>query len=153
MAWSDKASDWWVAGRFNIGAAAGLAAGKYVFDFYSESASIWARYVFSGFGSGLGGNASGWGLPGIVDPWTELPAKHAFSAADLHMCPGTLWTVSVGVGAGVGTMKISAISWHKLFEEVEVGGISGQFGAGALAMAGRWRFTRNIVREDDESVA
>jgi hypothetical protein len=69
------------------------------------------------------------------------------------MCPGTLWTISVGAGAGVGTMKISAISWRKLFEEVEVGGISGQFGAGALAMAGRWRFTKHIVRDDDDTLA
>jgi hypothetical protein len=153
MAWATKASDWWVAGRFSIGAALGLAAGKYVFDFYSESAGVWARYVFSGVGSGMGGNASGWSLPGIVDPWNELPAKRAFSAADLHMCPGTLWTVSVGAGAGVGTMKISAMSLRTLFDEVEVGGISGQFGAGALAMAGRWRFTKNIVREDDDKLA
>jgi hypothetical protein len=153
MDWTKKASDWWVAGRFNVGAALGLAAGKYVFDFYSESADIWSRFVFSGFGSGLGGNASGWSLPGIVDPWTELPAVNPFSANDLHMCPGTLWTVSVGVGAGVGTMKISAISWHRLFEEVEVGGISGEFGAGALAMAGRWRFAKHLIVDNDATIA
>jgi hypothetical protein len=51
---TDKASDWWSAGRFDVAEALGLAAGKYPFDFYSESADIGTRYLFSGFGSGLG---------------------------------------------------------------------------------------------------
>ena len=57
--------------HFDFGAGLGLAAQFFVFDFYSKTADITARFRLSTFGSGIGGGSAGWALPGISD-WSDL---------------------------------------------------------------------------------
>ena len=92
--------------HFDFGAGVGLAAQFFVFDFYSKTADITARFRLSAFGSGIGGGSAGWALPGISD-WSDLSCKRPFSAQTLHQCAATVVTATVGAGANVGPCLIS----------------------------------------------
>jgi hypothetical protein len=92
--------------HFDFGAGVGLAAQFFVFDFYSKTADITARFRLSAFGGGIGGGSAGWALPGISD-WSDLSCKRPFSAQTLHQCAATVATATVGAGANVGPCLIS----------------------------------------------
>lgn len=125
--------------HFDFGAGLGLAAQFFVFDFYSKTAGITARFRLSAFGSGSGGGSAGWALPGISD-WSDLGGKRPFSAQTLHQCAATVVTATVGAGANVGPCLISAITptGTSLFDDQDARGLSGGLSAGAYAFAGTW---------------
>jgi hypothetical protein len=144
MGLDTETNDWQVLGISAFGFALGLAAEVFVFDFYSATADITARFRFIGYGSGLGVRAGSWVLPGITE-WSSLDCQRPFSASQLDHAAGTLASVTVGVGVNVGPCLISAIkSSGSLFTDQDAGGISGGLSAGAVALAGRWRFSQTV---------
>jgi len=145
MGLSTEADDWQVLGITSFGVGLALAAQVFVFDFFSETADVTARFFFIGYGSGIGVRSGGWVLPGISS-WSSIDCKRPFSVRQLDHVPGTIASVTVGVGANVGPTLISAISGSgaALFSDQDVGGVSGGISAGAAALAGRWRFARTV---------
>jgi len=144
MGLDTESNDWQVLGISAFGFALGIAAEVFVFDFFSATADITARFRFIGYGSGIGVRAGGWVLPGITN-WSSIDCQRPFSALQLDHAAGTLASVTVGVGVGVGPCLISGIkSSGALFTDQDAGGLSGEFSAGAVALAGRWRFTRIV---------
>jgi hypothetical protein len=145
MAFNTEADDWQVLCVYQFGLGLGLAAEVFVFDFFSARADFTGRFRLYGYGSGLGGKAVGWTLPGLSD-WSSLECKHAFSAQQLHDCVATVATASVGVGANIGPCLISGITptGRMLFEDQDAGGLSGGLSAGAMALAGKWRFKEAV---------
>lgn len=139
MGMDTEADDWQVLGTTSFGFGLGLAVAKFTFDFYSAKADANVRYFFLGAGSGLGGKGANWALDGISE-WSALNCQRSFTAKQLNRAPGTLWTISVGVGAQVGPCYVEALtpSGHYYFKDSDVGGISGGLSAGVLALAGRW---------------
>jgi hypothetical protein len=145
MALDTQASDWEFAGLAEMGAAAGLGGGGYMFTFRSVAASISARVTFLGGGLGLG-EAVGVNLPfpgaaGGV-PFSAISCANSFSLADLNMSSGSLLSVGVSALVGIGAMSVSAmnISTGVLFENA--GGFGASFGSvtiGATAFVGLWR--------------
>src|SRR3954468_16089921 len=104
-----KADDWQVLGITNFGVGLGLAARKFTFDFFSQTADVSARFILLAFGTGFGGRAGGFVLPGIGD-WTDLECKRSFSVNQLDKATGLVATATVGVGGSVGPCLISAVT-------------------------------------------
>jgi hypothetical protein len=158
MGFTTDADDWQVLCTSILVLASVWLHSFFVFDFYSKTAGITARFRLSAFGSGSGGGSAGWALPGISD-WSDLSCKRPFSAQTLHQCAATVATATVGAGANVGPCLISAITptGTSLFEDQDAGGLSGGLSAGAYALAGTGKFTRLVanrpVTEDDAYAA
>src|SRR5215203_173293 len=145
MAVDTQASDWEFAGLAEMGAAAGLGGGGYLFTFRSTTASIRARVTFLGGGLGLG-ESVGVNLPppgstGEV-PFSAISCNNAFSLADLNNSGGRLLSVGVSALVGIGAMSVSAfnISTGVLFDNAGGYGVSyGSISVGATAFVGIWR--------------
>ena len=50
MSLGTRASDWQVFGRVSLAGGAVISAGLYIFDFYSPTAELSAKFVFHGGG-------------------------------------------------------------------------------------------------------
>jgi len=140
-----SADDWQVCGICQIAAGDVIAAGGFVFDFYSETAAITARMIFSGPGAGLGGNASGTGLPvqgASFGPWSSIECDKSFSILDLNGAWGRLTSANIGVPITFGAVIISAFPawslWDCYFHSQNVGGFGTGLGAGAMVIGGKW---------------
>ena len=158
MGLSDKVSDWQVCGVIQAAAGAGLAAGMYIFFFYSSAANLSARFRLSGVGAGAGGNASGTALPveGMgFSPWSSIECDKPFSVYDLNNCWGRLSTLSVGAGVQVGVVYITAAprfwSTSSYFHSQNVGGLGTGLGAGALVIVGGWHFSSVVGNQPGSS--
>ena len=152
MGLGERATDWQVCGVAQIAAGEAVAAGIYVFDFYSATANITGRFRLSGAGIGLGGNASGTLVPaeiGPFGPWSSIACDEAFSLSDLNNCWGRLSTLSVGMGLLFGVVYITAAprfwSTRTYFHSQNVGGFGTGAGAGGIVIIGGWHFS-NISR-------
>jgi hypothetical protein len=145
MASGDRATDWQACMIFNVGAGAGIAAGDYVFDFYSATVGAAGRFKFYGVGIGVGGNLSGGNLPvtfGPIGPWSSINCDRPFSIWDLNGSWGRLGAGSVGAGVTLGPMYITAAKpfFHSWFHSQNVGGFGLGAGAGLDELIGRWRY-------------
>lgn len=147
MGLDTQANDWQVCGVMQVAAGEGVAAGLMVFDFFSPTAGVSARFTFKGVGMGLGGDASGTALPdqiGPFGPWSSITADKPFSVWALNGAWGRVTSAGVGMGVTFGVLFITAApAWSLLesyFHSQNVGGFSTGAGAGALALVGNWRF-------------
>lgn len=142
MDFSIKASDWRVCLIATIGGGLVVAAGAYFMDFYSPTAGsdASARFRFYGIGFGLGGNLSGFALPGIVpDIWSDIQCTRAFSIWELNGATGAIGNAGVGVGASFGQTNMMAnLGPDTLFDCDGDFGLSGGFGAGASGLQGTY---------------
>lgn len=147
MGLSTKADDWQCLCIMQIGEAALVGAGSFVFDFYSSKANISARMTLSGYGPGVGGNLGGMGEVTLNpnDGWSTLTCDTPFSIRGLNGADG--WFRSVGVGVGI-TFSLTDISARRpnadgyLFEEQSISGFGMGLGASAFAFKGVWGFAR-----------
>lgn len=151
MGLETKANDWQVCGVMSVAAGATLGAGVFVFDFYSPTADLTARFTFKGVGAGLGGDASGTALPaqiGPFGPWSSISCDESFNVWDLNGAWGRLTNACVGMGVTFGSVFITAApawSWNRSwFHSQDVGGFGTGAGAGALVLVGNWRFKRVV---------
>jgi hypothetical protein len=67
MATHVPASDWEVQGVAQVGAALGLGAAGYLFEFRSQNANCRASFLFLGVGVGVGGDMGGGSGPSLSD--------------------------------------------------------------------------------------
>lgn len=148
MGFATSANDWQVSGIAQIAAGEAVAAGLYVFDFYSATANVTGRFRLSGTGIGLGGNASGTLVPaeiGPFGPWSSIDCDESFSLSDLNNCWGRLSTLSVGMGLLFGVVYITAAprfwSTRTYFHSQNVGGFGTGAGAGGMVIVGGWHFS------------
>ncbi|MGI8811158.1 MAG: hypothetical protein ACR2IH_01355 [Pyrinomonadaceae bacterium] len=163
MGLGDRVDDWQACCVMQAGAAASVAAGLFIIDFYSSTASVSGRFTFKGVGAGVGGNASGTALPaniGPFGPWSSLDCDKSFSIWDLNGGWGRISTLGVGVGVQFGVAYITAAprwSWsHAYFHSQNIGGFGTGLGAGGMALIGSWSFkhvTNNEPSGGDDSYA
>jgi hypothetical protein len=123
----------------------------FVFDFYSPSNDLSARFTFKGGGAGAGGNVGGTALGGDVGPYTsfsEIEVKNAFSVWDLNGAWGRVASFGVGTGLGYSIVAITAAppwAWsgsRAYFTSQSVGGFGTGLGAGGVWLVGNWRFKK-----------
>lgn len=140
-----RTDDWQVCGIGQLAMGDGIAAGWYFFDFYSETAAITARMIFSGPGAGLGGDASGSAIPreiGGFGPWTAIKCDKSFCILDINGSWGRLTTAGLGMGLEFCVVYITAAPrwsiWESYFHSQNVGGWATGAGAGALFLVGKW---------------
>ncbi len=162
MGLDTKSSDWQVCGILNAAGAEVLAAGLYVFDFFSQAANTTARFAFKGVGIGIGGDASGGVLPanlGPFTPWSSIHCDKPFSVWDLNGAWGRVTNAGYGMGVTFGIMYITAAPPWSMFEAFfhsqHVGGFGVGAGAAAVALVGSWRFKRvsHNIPAPDSSLA
>ena len=161
MGLSTRADDWKALGIMQAGFGLLVAGGIFVFDFYSATAGLSARFTLAATGKGLGGNLSGFGDPG---GWSDIECSgtgtfgQPFSASDLNKCPGHIASAGAASGVGYGFVYISAgpkPGFKKsLFAVQSVGGFGLGAGASAFSLTGTWSFKRvSNTRPDEEWVA
>jgi len=152
MGYSTQASDWQVAGAAQVGAAAGVGGGGWMFVFQSRAANYSASFLFAGFGLGAGGSMGGASMPDLSSggmSWSSIRCDQAFSGEDLNYSAGRLTTAGAGLAVGYGFVYISAFNWSgSLFSSQSVGGFSIGVGASAITTAGVWKWmsTGNMRR-------
>lgn len=155
-----KVDDWQVCGVLSLAGSSGIGGGVFVFDFYSDSAKLSARFTFKGGGVGLGGeyqggsiggDGSGTAVPddiGPFGPWSKITCAKKFSVWDLNGAWGRLTTLSSGVGLTIGVVFITAAPPWSLFDNYfasqNVGGLGSGVGVTGLILVGNWRFKRVV---------
>jgi hypothetical protein len=151
MGLSTRANDWQVCGLVSLAGGAGAGAGLCIFDFYSATAGVSARFGFKGGGLGVGGNAGGTTLGQDVGPftaWSDIEAVNPFSVWDLNGAWGRLASFGGGIGLGYGIVAITAAppwAWsgnRAFFVSQSVGGLGFGVGASGVLLVGNWRFRR-----------
>jgi hypothetical protein len=149
MSLDKKVSDWQVCAAMQAAGADLIGAGLFIFDFYSKSLDLSARFKFRGGGVGAGGNASGTTVfeeIGQFGPWTEIGCDEPFCVWDLNGAWGRISALSGGVGLLFGFEYITAAppgSWTRsYFHSQNVGGFSYGTGAGGFVFVGSWRFAK-----------
>ena len=149
MSLGQKVSDWQVCAFMQAAAADLIGAGILIFDFYSKSLDLSARFKFRGAGVGAGGNASGMAFPeeiGPFGPWTAIECNESFSVWDLNGAWGRVSAVSGGVGLLFGYEYITAAPrWsmsRAYFYSQNVGGFGYGLGGGGFVFVGSWAFMR-----------
>ena len=147
MALDTQASDWEFAGICQIGAAAGIGGGGYMFMFRSETASERQDVYFFGGGVGVGGSVGGASSPQISTgeiPYSPITCSNAFSMRDLHNSAGTIASVGVSAIVGWNYTLIGANTLDTVYFEGQGGwgGNAGGFGAGGTVFAGIWKVGR-----------
>jgi len=156
------ASDWQVCLLLSLAGGAGVAAGDYVFDFYSATAGLTARFKFYGFGVGAGGNLSGTVIPaqlGPFGPWSSIKCDKSFSVWDLNGSWGRLSSITFGMGVVLGPVMITAAkrfwSTDSWFHSQDVGGFgSGGAGVSGEVVIGGWHYvtgSHNAPGSDDDN--
>lgn len=147
MALDTQASDWEFAGICQIGVAAGVGGGAYMFMFRSETASERQDVYFFGGGIGTGGNVGGASSPEISTgeiPYSPIECLHPFSMRGLHNCVGSIVSGGVSFIVGWNYTLIGATSSRTVYFERQGGwgGNAGGFGAGGTAFMGIWKVGR-----------
>lgn len=151
MALETLASDWEFAGICQIGGAAGLGAGGFMFEFRSATANMREEVFFVGGGIGLGGNVGGAGAPDFSTgemSFSSIECDNPFSLIGLHNAGGRLTSGGAAVIVGLGITYISAFTFRESFFHSQGGfGFSaGGFGAGGYTFAGLWKVGRLMTR-------
>ena len=149
MGLGTQADDWKALGITQMGFGLLVAGGIFVFDFYSATAGLAARFTLTAIGKGLGGNLSGFGDPG---GWSDIDCSgyygQPFSVYDLDKSPGHIASAGAATGVGYGFVYISAgptpgSKKPKPFFGVQsVGGFGIGAGVSAFSLTGTWRFRR-----------
>jgi hypothetical protein len=159
MGLGDRVNDWQACGLMQVAGGEGVAAGLFIFDFYSAAAGLTGRFTFKGGGIGIGGNASGTVVPsqiGPFGPWSSVDCDTPFSIWDLNGAWGRITSASVGMGLEFGVVFITAAPpwsmFNSFFHSQNVGGFSTGAGAGAIALVGNWRF-KMVVNNSPSSVS
>ena len=141
--------DWQVCLISCIGGGLIIAAGLYFMDFYSAKAGTGGsvRFLFSGVGFGIGGNLSGWALPGLVpNIWSNVPAKRPFCVVDLDGASGAIGSVSAGAGATIGQTNMSAnVRDDILFDFDGDVGLSGGFSSSISGLRGTYSLKGEVA--------
>jgi len=94
---------------------------------------------FAGVGLGIGGKIKGKALPvSLANPSATTFHTVIPVTADEFNTFGRLWVanVDVGPGIGIGRMQFSAFKTDP--EALDIGGLEGGLGAGAMALVGRF---------------
>lgn len=159
MGLGDKVSDWHACGLIQVAGGDAIAAGVFVFDFYSATANVTGRFTFRGGGIGIGGNASGTAVPsqiGPFGPWSSIDCDNPFSIWDLNGAWGRLTSLSVGMGLEFGVVYITAAPrWSMFtsyFHSQNVGGFSTGAGAGGFTLVGSWSF-KSVVHTSPADIS
>jgi hypothetical protein len=164
MDWQKKTTDWQVCCLGQVAGGTGVAAGYFLFCFYSAQAGGSAYYTFGGVGFGVGGNTSGVLNPAdygsISSPWSGMSnvpwfcGVNPFSANDLNGAGGRLSSLGGGVFiVGYSVTYITAtplLGGDDYFFSQSVGGLGygpsgGQIGASGEVLAGTWTFAREAT--------
>ena len=158
MGLNDKASDWQVAGIAQVGGAAGLGAGVWWFEFFSQAVNTREPFMFIGAGIGAGGSIGGASAPDLTDlgnakpAYSQLACARPFSVSDLDMSIGRLTSAGAGIGPGYGLLYISGLNTDgALFSSQSVSGWTIGVGATAIAVIGYWRSTTIAGAEANNS--
>jgi len=137
-----KVTDWEVAGVAQVGGAATLGGGAWMFEFKSTLAAVKQAFVFVGAGLGVGGSVGGASAPDFsagTPSYTAITCDRAFSVDDLSGSAGRLTTAGAGLAVGYGVTIISAFNLRgSMFSSQECYGISIGVGAGAMTTVGYW---------------
>ncbi len=135
-------TDWEVAGVAQVGGAATVGGGVWMFEFKSTLAAVKQPFIFVGGGLGLGGSMGGASAPDMssgTPSYTALTCDRAFSINDLSGSAGRLTTAGAGLSVGYGVTIITAFNWGgSMFSSQECYGISIGVGASAITMVGYW---------------
>jgi hypothetical protein len=147
MALETQASDWEFAGICQIGGAAGIGGGGYMFMFRSETAGERQDVYFFGGGIGMGGSAGGASAPQISTgeiPYSPIDCINPFSMRDLHNSVGSIVSGGVSTIVGWNYTLIAATSSSTVYFERQGGwgGNIGGFGVGGTAFVGIWKVGR-----------
>ena len=148
MGLGTKAEDWQVCGLVTVAGGYVVGAGLFVFDFYSPTAGLTARFTFTGVGFGAGGNAGGTtaGDVGRFTAFSDIEAITPFSVWDLNGAWGRVGSFGAGIGLAYSIVAITAAprwSWkHAYFTSQNVGGFGTGVDAGGVWVAGIWRFKK-----------
>jgi len=161
MDWTKRTSDWQVCCLGQLAGGSGVAAGYFLFCFYSDNAGGSAYFRFAGFGFGVGGNSSGILNPedygDVSAPWSKMYnvpymcGVNPFSTDDLNGATGRISSLGASVGpVGYGVTYISASPYSSpndnYFFTQNVGGLgygaSTSIGVGGEAIKGGWVFLK-----------
>ncbi len=143
MGHGTRATDWGVAGVAQVGGAATVGGGLWMFEFKSVLAAARQPFVFIGAGLGLGGSMGGASAPDMsagTPSYTSIACDRPFSVDDLSGSAGRLTTAGAGLALGYGVTIVTAFNWGgSMFSSQECYGISIGVGASAITMVGYWR--------------
>jgi hypothetical protein len=138
-------ADWEACGIASAGGAAGLGASLYFFEFRSQSANCRAYFVFVGATIGEGGGLSfSGGSPSDLihnqdsSIWTALDCGY-FSASQLDLSVGQIFSGGGSVGYGYSAMGISAGLFPVLFSGQNVSGWGSGVGLSVTGTTGLWK--------------
>jgi hypothetical protein len=147
MGLGTAANDWQCVCVLQAGGAAGAGGGAFMFDWYSPTANLSARFELLAGGVGAGGNLTGASLP---DAWSTVSCNQSFCVYDLDGADGWIESLSIGVGVQYSVTYISARvigGADYLFEDQSVGGFSLGASAGVFALVGSWQFARVVANK------
>lgn len=150
MALDTKATDWRCCLVRQVGGAAGLAGGAFLFDWHSQSAGVTARFALVAGGVGVGGH---WGGvladDGDLTCWGAVACAEPFSAADLDRAAAAVYAVGVGLGLSLTLAVIDAKrpGGPFLFRRQNVSGFGVGVGLSVVALAGTWAFNRLVAHK------
>ena len=146
MALDTRASDWEFAGICQVGGAAGVGGGGFMFMFQSETAGERQDVFFFGGGIGAGGSIGGASSPHISTgeiPYSPITCINPFSMRDLHNSVGSIVSGGLSTIVGLSYTLIAATSLDTAYFERQ-GGLSGSLGVGigGTAFVGIWKVGR-----------
>ncbi len=129
MGKDDTAKDWEFAGILSAGASCGFAAGGWIFSFRSTSLNYREDFILLGVGVGTPGVSVEVSLPSFMEvelSWSKVTSKRkqGFSAADLHLSPGSIGVAGVAV-LGVGYSRLYAEAGYWVTPETRSGRVDG----------------------------
>lgn len=146
--YDDQASDWQLASLGGFAFARYGGAGIFGFRVKSAKLNLNEPFFFAATGVGMGGNATGFDLENLQGlQFSDAGVQNAFSIRQLHRCPGTMVSGSVGLGKGnspvsklinVGWSRLDAVRDGTTFFSSSGVSVSGGSGTGAYAFAGTW---------------
>jgi len=138
-----KATDWEVAGVAQVGGAATVGGGLWMFEFKSSLAGMKVPFLFIGAGLGLGGSIGGASAPDMSSgqpSYTALRCDRAFGVDDLSGSAGRLTTAGAGMAVGYGVVIITAFNFRgPMFASQECYGFTIGVGASAMTTVGMWQ--------------
>ncbi len=151
MGFHTTAADWEFTGVCQIGGAAGLGGGGFMFEFRSATAEVREEVFFIGGGIGAGGSMGGAGAPDISTgqmSFSPITCDQPFSLSNLHNCGGRLTSLGAAAVLGAGMLYISAATFREEYFHSQGGfGFSlGGFGLGGFTFVGLWKVGALLFR-------
>ena len=146
-----QATDWEFACICQIGGAAGLGGGAFMFDFKSESAEVHEEVFFFGGGIGVGGSVGGAFAPDLSTgrvSFSPITCENPFSLNNLHNCIARITSLGASLAVGAGIMYISAGNY---FNGQGGFGLSvGGVGLAGFTFMGIWEVGRLAIRSSHD---